>query len=108
MPVLIVILLTLPFIPLLYRASRDDTARPALLHAWTSANHLTLLRRCRGMLPWRIRAGLRYSRQDSFAHLEVLDEGTHRVRRVWLLLHSHLTRDMTLDDIEVIGWDDES
>lgn len=106
--ILLIVMLIPLFIAMLYRASLDDAARPALLQEWARANHLLVLRRRRGFVPWRVRAGIRYSRQDSFACLEVLDEATHRVRRVWLLLRSHLASDMTLDDIEVLGWDDGS
>ena len=107
MAILLVVLLILLAVAMLYRAARNDAAKPALLQEWAKANHLVLLRRRRAFVPWRIRAGLRYSKQDSFAYLEVLDESTHRVRRVWLLLRSHLSRDMTLDDIEVLGWDED-
>lgn len=97
------------FIVRLYQAARDDGNKPALLQEWAKANHMVILRKRRGLLPWRFRVGARYSpHRDSFAHLEVLDEATHRVRGVWLLLRSYmLLGDMTTDNIEVLGWDND-
>jgi hypothetical protein len=105
MAVLLVVLALPLIVALLYRALRNDATAPALLQEWAKANHLVVLRKLRSFVPWNLRAGLRYSKQDQFTHLEVLDETTRRVRRVWLLVRSHLWHDSTPDDIEVIGWD---
>lgn len=90
----------------IYHDIRNYQASTGLVQEWAKANHLLYLREGHKVPPMRLWT-LPKSRQDATTYVDVLDEATRRVRHVWLILHGSMWRDMTLDDIEVLGWDDE-
>lgn len=90
----------------IYHDIRNYRASTGLVQEWAKANRLLYLREGHKVPPMRLWT-LPKSRQDATTYVDVLDEATRRVRHVWLILHGSMWRDMTLDDIEVLGWDDE-
>lgn len=96
----------------IYWTERYHANLPGVLQAWAKANNLIVLRRRRAILPLRLRRGLglRLGRPSgtnwqTLVNLEVLDETTRCVRRVWLYVRPE--RNLTIDDVKVIGWDDD-
>lgn len=104
--VLLIVLSLLAIAATIYWTVRYEAALPALWQEWAKANHLVVLRKVRAILPTRLRLKLPYrASAQSYMCLEVLDESSQHIGRVWLLIPPHFH--MTCDDIVVLGWDED-